>query len=174
MLNDEKYLRQISKEVNFNDKYLKRNIKLLDLFCEQTDCLALAAVQIGIPKRIVYLKKTSLDAIEDDKHNERKILINPKIISSKGHTRYWEACLSCLDNTALVERPYEIDLEYYDINGNKHIENIKGFATTVICHELDHLDGILHMDKAIELLQMNKDERKEFRKEHPYEIISEE
>ena len=172
ILNDEKYLRQISKEVNFNDKYLKRNIKLLDLFCEQTDCLALAAVQIGIPKRIVYLKKTSLDAIEDDKHNERKILINPKIISSKGHTRYWEACLSCLDNMGLVDRPYEIDLEYYDIKGNRYVENIKDFATTVICHELDHLDGILHMDKAIDIKVMSKDERKEFRKDHPYEIIS--
>jgi peptide deformylase len=172
ILNDEEYLRQVSKEVKFNDKNLKRDIRLLDAFCKQTECFALAAIQIGIPKRIVYIKNTSLDL--DKKYDKKKILINPKIINSKGHTRYWEACLSCLDNTALVDRPYEIDLEYYDIDGNKHLENIKGFATTIICHELDHLDGILHMDKAIQLLQMNKDERKEFRKEHPYEIISEE
>ncbi|MBR6133692.1 MAG: peptide deformylase [Bacilli bacterium] len=170
ILNDEDYLRQVSKEVKFNDKNLKRDIRLLDAFCKQTECFALAAIQIGIPKRIVYIKNTSLAL--DKKYDKKKILINPKIINSKGLTRYWEACLSCLDNTALVERPYEIDLEYYDVNGNKHIENIKGFATTIVCHELDHLDGILHMDKAIELLQMNKDERKEFRKEHPYEIIS--
>jgi len=172
ILNDEKYLRQISKEVNFNDKYLKRNIKYLSTYCKNVECFALAAIQIGIPKRIVYIKNTSFDL--DKNEDIEKILINPKIISSKGITRYWEACLSCLDNFALVERPYEIDLEYYDINGIRHIENIKGFTSTIICHELDHLDGILHMDKAIELLHMNKDERKDFRKDHPYEIISKE
>ena len=47
-----------------------------------------------------------------------------------------------------------------------------GFESTVLSHEMDHLDGILHMDKAEELLVMTKEERKEFRKTHGYEIIS--
>lgn len=173
ILNDEDYLRQISKEVNKKDKYLKRNIKLLDLFCEQTECFALAAVQIGIPKRIIYLKNTSSFDDSDKKHNERKILINPKIISMKGHTRYWEACLSCLDYMGLVDRPYQIIVEYYDKDFKEHTEIFAGFPATILCHEIDHLDGVLHIDKAIEVLKMNKEDRKVFRDSHPYEIISE-
>ncbi len=58
------------------------------------------------------------------------------------------------------------------MDGVKHREKFEGFESTVLSHELDHLDGILHMDIAEEILNMPKDERKEFRKEHPYEIIS--
>ena len=106
------------------------------------------------------------------KWNENKIIINPKIISKKGMAKYWEACLSCLDNMGLVTRPYEIELEYYDINGKRIREKFIGFESTVISHELDHLDGILHIDIAEEIINMPKEERKQFRIEHPYEIIS--
>ncbi len=170
ILNDEEYLRQVSKEVKFNDKNLKRDIRLLDAFCKQTECFALAAIQIGIPKRIVYIKNTSLDL--DKKYDKKKILINPKIINSKGHTRYWEACLSCLDNMGLVKRPYEMVVQYYDSDGLEHEEKFEGFETTVLSHELDHLDGILHMDVAEKVLVMPKEKRKEFRKKHPYKILS--
>lgn len=170
---DEKYLRQISKKVDFNDKSYLEDIKKLEEFCINTECFALAAVQIGIPKRIVYLKNTSLDnPIDDISYNEAKVLINPEIISRKGKTKYWEACLSCLDNMGLVVRPYEIKLKYFDINGKDHNEIYKGFESTVLSHELDHLDGILHMDVAEEVILMPKEERKVFRESHPYEIIS--
>ncbi len=171
--NDEEYLRQISEEVSFEDDSYKEKIKLLEEFCNQTECFALAAIQIGIPKRIVYLKNTKLDVpLDDINYNESKVLINPKIISRKGKTKFWEACLSCLDNTGLVVRPYEIIVNYYDINGLEHEEKFEGFESTVLSHELDHLDGILHMDVAEEVLQMNAEERKIFRETHPYEIIS--
>lgn len=171
--NDEDYLRQISEEVSFEDDSYKEEIKLLEEFCNQTECFALAAIQIGIPKRIVYLKNTKLDVpLDDINYNESKVLINPKIISRKGKTKFWEACLSCLDNTGLVVRPYEIIVNYYDINGLEHEEKFEGFESTVLSHELDHLDGILHMDVAEEVLQMNAEERKIFRETHPYEIIS--
>ena len=171
--NDEEYLRQISEEVSFEDDSYKEKIKLLEEFCNQTECFALAAIQIGIPKRIVYLTNTKLDVpLDDINYNESKVLINPKIISRKGKTKFWEACLSCLDNTGLVVRPYEIIVNYYDINGLEHEEKFEGFESTVLSHELDHLDGILHMDVAEEVLQMNAEERKIFRETHPYEIIS--
>ena len=171
--NDLEYLKQISKEVSLDDKSYLDDIKLLEEFCINNECFALAAVQIGIPKRIVYLKNTSLDvSIEDKQYNEAKVLINPVIISRKGHTKYWEACLSCLDNMGLVSRPYEMVVSYYDINGVKNEVKIEGFEATVLSHELDHLDGILHMDIAEEILNMPKEERKEYRKTHPYEVIS--
>ena len=170
--NDLEYLRQISKEVSFDDIELRNDIKLLEEFCINTECFALAAVQIGIPKRIVYLKNTNLDKVGDKEYNESRVLINPTVTSKKGQTKYWEACLSCLDNMGLVVRPYEMDVHYYDIDGKEHEEKFEGFESTVLSHELDHLDGILHMDVAEEVIQMPAEERKEFRKLHPYEIVS--
>lgn len=173
--NDLDYLRQVSKEVDFNNNDWKEAIKVLDEYCRNSDIvLAMASIQLGIPFRLVYLKNTDLNQIYNSEHNESKILINPVIISSEGLTRFWEACASCLDNTGLVERPYKIEIVYYDENKVKHHEIFEGFEATVLSHEMDHLDGILHIDKSIELLQMNYEERKEFRKTHPYEIIRKE
>jgi len=122
---------------------------------------------------MIYLKNTTLDVpLEDMSHNESKVLINPIVTSRKGHTKYWEACLSCLDNMGLVSRPYEMNVQYYDENGVEHVETFEGFEATVLSHELDHLDGILHMDIAEEVLNMTTEERKAYREEHPYEIIS--
>lgn len=56
--------------------------------------------------------------------------------------------------------------------GVEHEDKFEGFEATVLSHELDHLDGILHMDIAERVLNMPKEKRKEFRKQHPYEIIS--
>lgn len=173
ILNDEKYLRQISQPVDLDNESYKEEIKLLEQFCLKNECFALAAIQIGIPKRIIYLKNTTLDIpLEIKKHNESKVLINPIAISRRGHTRYWEACLSCLDNMGLVSRPYEITVKYYDTNGNENYKIFEGFEATVLSHELDHLDGILHIDIAEEILNLPKEKRKAYRKKHPYEIIS--
>lgn len=170
---DEMYLRQISKPVLFDNEEYKKDIKLLEKFCNETECFALAAVQIGIPKRILYLKNTSLDIpLNDTVYNESKVLINPIILERKGLTKYWEACLSCLDNMGLVSRPYEILVKYYDVNGIELVETFKGFEATVLSHEMHHLDGVLHIDIAEQVLNMPKEERKIFRKQHPYEIIS--
>ena len=173
ILDDEEYLRQVSQEVDLSNEEYKKDIQLLEEFCSKTECFALAAIQVGIPKRIVYLKNTKLDVSLDDKnYNESKVLINPIVTSRKGHTKYWEACLSCLDFMGLVHRPYEMTVEYYDEDGVWHNEKFEGFESTVLSHELDHLDGILHMDVAEEVLDMPKEERKIFRETHPYEVIS--
>lgn len=171
--NDEEYLRQISKEVSFDDKSYIDDIKLLEEFCNNTECFALAAVQIWMPKRIVYLKNTKLDKdLWDKDYNEARILINPVIVSRKGKTKFWEACLSCLDNMWLVVRPYEMVVKYYDIDWIEHEEKFEWFETTILSHELDHLDWILHMDVAEEVIIMPREQRKSFREKHPYEIIS--
>ena len=170
--NDEVFLRRISKDVDFRDNAYLDVIEKLAYYCKNDDnILAIASVQLGIPLRLIYLKKTNLDEFENKEYNEMKVMINPVIVSKEGLTRYWEACASCLDKTGLVERPYKIEVEYYDEEQTKHREIFEGFPATVLCHEIDHLDGILHIDLALEVKDMNKDERKEFRKSHPYEII---
>ena len=72
----------------------------------------------------------------------------------------------------LVNRPYEMTVSYYDENGKIHKEVFKDFEATVLSHEMDHLDGILHMDIAEKVIKMPRSERKAFREEHPYKIIS--
>ena len=89
---DEEFLRQVSKEVEITDVELESDIATLDKFCEEHDVLAMAAVQLGIPKRIVYLKNTDLDLVnksnnneitkEEKKYNEKRIFVNPVVIKS--------------------------------------------------------------------------------------------
>lgn len=179
---NEAYLRQISTIVSLNDKNLNDYIDVLEQYCSENSVMAMAAVQLGIPKRLVYLKNTNLDIInkiqtnsltpEEKNYNEATVLINPFIVNKEGLTEYWEACASCLDNFGRVLRPYKIDIEYYDINGEKHFETIEGFKSTVLSHEIDHLDGILHIDIAEELLQMPAEERQLWRQKHGYKIYS--
>lgn len=177
---DEQYLRQISIPVDIDDPLLGSHINTLKKFCKENEVMAMASVQLGIPKRLIYLKDTDLDRINkmqkdelsDDGYDEAKVLINPVILKREGLTTYWEACASCLDNIGLVERPYRIYLEYLDLNNTKHNEIFEGFAATVLSHEYDHLNGVLHIDIAKTVYNMTVDDRKKFRQTHPYEIIA--
>lgn len=171
---DLEWLRQVSREVDLSTEDITEDLKILEEYCLGHGVFAMAAVQLGIPKRLVYIKNTDLEKIDDEEWNEATVLVNPVIKTREGLTQYWEACASCLDNMGLVLRPYKIEIEYLDIYGNKQEMMFEGFPATVFSHEYDHLDGVLHMDKAIEVLVMEKEERKEFRKEHPYEVFSKE
>lgn len=180
--NNEEYLRQISIPVDINNaEELKNDIDVLEEFCKENEVMAMAAIQLGIPKRLIYLKNTNLDIIdkmqtnstteEEDNYNEARILINPVITKREGLTEYWEACASCLKKCGRVLRPYKINLKYIDIKGKKHTETFEGFESTVLSHEMDHLDGILHIDIAEEIKIMSKEERKIWRQTHGYNII---
>ncbi|MBQ7140859.1 MAG: peptide deformylase [Bacilli bacterium] len=168
---DEQFLRQESLDVKFDDLELDNNIKYLFDYCKNKQLFALASIQIGIPKKIIYIKCTEPSKVEDVNHNEKIIMLNPKIIEQKGETYFWEACASCLDNTCYVKRPYEITVEYFDKNFEYQKSNFKGFIATVISHEYDHLFGMLHMDFAEKTLKLSKEERKILREKEPYKII---
>ncbi len=172
---DEKFLRQKSLSVDLNNNDYLEDVKVIEDYCINHAVFALACIQIGITKRIVYLKNTTENAdLNDTGYNEGKVLINPVILSSKGHTKYLEACASCLNYSGVVIRPYEIEVEYYDLNKIKQIETFSGMAATVLSHEIDHLDGILHIDRTREIYEMTKEERKKYRESHPYTIIDKE
>lgn len=186
---NEQYLRQISKKVDINDPELHNNIVVLQEYCMENEVMAMAAVQLGIPKRLVYIKNTNLQILnkrmtdegkeETKDYNEAKVLINPEIISKEGITSFWEACASCSwyegdvkkSYNGKVRRPYKIEVKYCDINGEEHEDFFEGFESTVLCHEIDHLNGILHIDIADEIHILTKEERKELRKKEGYEII---
>ena len=188
--NNEQYLRQSSKKVDINDPELHNNIVVLQDYCMQNEVMAMAAVQLGIPKSLVYVKNTNLEILnkrltdegkeETKDYNEAKVLINPEIISKEGITTFWEACASCSWYegevkkwyNGKVKRPYKIRVKYFDIEGNEHEDEFEGFESTVLCHEIDHLDGILHIDIADKIVKGTKEDRIELRKKEGYTIIS--
>ena len=98
----------------------------------------LAAPQVGVLRRAVVVDV-------DEGYFE---FINPVILSSKGEQNGWEGCLSVRGKSGIVSRPMKVRLAYQDRNGEKHVLQAKGFFARAICHELDHLDGVLYIDKA--------------------------
>lgn len=151
------------KIVKFPDKLLKKqsvavdliNQKILSIVNELTfvldyydHCVGIAAVQIGYLVRIlaVDVSKTK------NKNHGRLIMINPKIIeNSTDEITTKEGCLSVPDYLAYVSRPKKIIVEYIDIDGKKQVLESKRFEAVVIQHEIDHLDGILFIDKIASL-----------------------
>ena len=167
---NEDFLRQVSKTVDFNDPELAKNIAdITEWSMTNNRNYAMAAIQFGINKRIVFIKSTTPN---DPSPNAQRLMINPEVISKEGKTEFWEACVSGLDNVALVERPYKLVVKFYDEKGNSHTQEFEGFSATVVSHELDHLDGIFHMDRAKKLIKLQPSERAEFRKNNGYTIIS--
>ena len=172
--NDNEWLRKVSKDVDLNDKDLLNDIEIVKDYTLNNGVLAMAAIQLGIDKRLIYIKNTDVNNLLDRTVDEGIMLINPVIESMEGLTTFWEACASCLNNMGLVLRPYKVIISYLDLEGNRLKKTFEGFGSTVFCHEYDHLDGILHMDKSIEMFDMEPDDRAKFREEHPYEVLAKE
>lgn len=172
--NNEEFLRQTSIDVDFETDNYKEWIEELKDYCQNNAVYALAPVQIGIPKRMIYLRNTTSDMNKnkDSNYDESMVLINPVIIEARGRTRFIERCASCLDYVATVDRPYSVEVEYFDVNGKIVHEIFEGFKATVFSHEYDHLNGILHIDLSADVRKMTWEETKSYREEHPYEILS--
>ena len=150
---DLNYLRQISEEIKKTDKKINEYILILKNYCLDKELFAISGIQLGIPKRIMYIKKSD--------NNSELIMINPSITKEKGNTYFWESCLSCLDNVCLVCRPYELKVTYYDEFFNRKEETFKGLLSTIICHEIDHLNGKLMIDITEETKNLTKEKRNE-------------
>ena len=98
----------------------------------------LAAPQIGILRRMAVVD------VEEGYFE----FINPVIVQQKGEQTDWEGCLSVRGKMGVVSRPMKVTVVYQDRFGEKQTLKAKGFFARAICHEIDHLDGILYIDKA--------------------------
>ena len=137
-----KLLRQISKPVDkVRDEERKLMDDMLDIMYEAPG-IGLAAIQIGIPKRIIVM-----DISRDEKKKEPRYFVNP-IIKKRNEEKsvYEEGCLSVPDQFAEIERPNSCEVEYLDYDGKKQILKAEGLLATCIQHEMDHLEGILFID----------------------------
>ena len=135
-------LRQISKPV---EKVQKSDQNLMDDMLEtmyDANGIGLAAIQIGIPKRIIVM-----DIGKDKNIKEPMYFVNP-IIKQKNleKSTYEEGCLSVPEQFAEIERPSACEVEYLDYYGNPKLLKAEGLLSTCIQHEMDHLEGILFID----------------------------
>ena len=145
-----KILRQVSLPV---EKIGKEEQVLMDDMLEtmyMAKGIGLAAIQVGIPKRIIVI-----DIGNKNKEKEPMYFVNP-IIKNKNseHSTYEEGCLSVPNQFAEVNRPSSCEVEYLDYNGNKKILKASGLLATCIQHEMDHLEGILFIDYLSKLKKM--------------------
>ncbi len=136
-----KILRQVSEPVQ---SVGEQEQKLMDDMLETmyaANGIGLAAIQIGVPKRIIVMD------LSKDKEKKPMFFINPEINNkNKTHSVYEEGCLSVPNQFAEIERPSTCEVKYLDYNGNQKIIKAEGLLATCIQHEMDHLEGILFID----------------------------
>ncbi len=137
-----KILRQVSKPV---DKVTRNEQLLMDDMLEtmyHANGIGLAAIQIGIPKRIIVM-----DIAKKDEKKNPMYFVNP-VIKNKNEdlSTYEEGCLSVPNQFAEVDRPASCEVEYLDYHGDKKVLKANGLLATCIQHEMDHLEGILFID----------------------------
>ena len=137
-----KILRQVSKPV---EKVTKNEQLLMDDMLEtmyHANGIGLAAIQIGIPKRIIVM-----DIVKNGEKKNPMYFVNP-VIKNKDRLKstYEEGCLSVPGQFAEINRPSKCDIEYLDYFGKKCSESVSGLLATCIQHEIDHCDGRLFID----------------------------
>ena len=174
----DKILREKSLKVDQVDKNLQN---LMDDMLETMYAapgIGLAAIQVGVPKRIIVLDIGSRDKTEnksDEKQKEIKnpmYFVNPEIINkSSSNSTYEEGCLSVPGQFAEIARPEKCHIKYLDYYGKPKELFAEGMLATCIQHEMDHLEGILFIDHLSKLKKTMIVKKLSKQKEKPDRII---
>ncbi|KNF08738.1 peptide deformylase Def [Gottschalkia purinilytica] len=133
-------LRKKSREIEKIDDKIKTLVKDMIETMYKEEGVGLAAPQVGILKRVVVI----------DVGEGLFTIINPEIIEEQGEIIDYEGCLSIPGQSGKVSRPAKIKVKYTDIDGNEKIVEAEGFLARAFCHEIDHLDGVLYIDKLVD------------------------
>lgn len=136
-------LRKICRPV---DNITPRITTLLDDMIDtlhRANGVGLAAPQVGVLRRIAIVEVDEGEIYE---------LINPEIIAREGEQQEAEGCLSIPNRWGITSRPMKVTVRALDRNGNEYTVTGEGLKARAFCHEIDHLDGVLFIDNAIEIL----------------------
>lgn len=137
-------LRQEAREVEELDEGVRTLVRDLFETMDHEEGVGLAAPQVGVPLRVIVVDPR----LEDDPEGGRIALVNPRIVEhSKARERGREGCLSIPGVDEMVERAVGITVEAMDLEGNPLELRAEGFPARVLQHEIDHLDGILYIDR---------------------------
>lgn len=147
----------LNKKAREVEKIDNRILQLLDDMEEtmrDANGLGLAAPQIGILKRLVVVDMQDGNGVMK--------MINPKITKKSDETQEnLEGCLSIPGKSGLVDRPKSLVLEYTDVNGENVVVDCDEYKAVCICHELDHLEGVLYPQLAKKMFDNSELEQSE-------------
>ncbi len=132
-------LRKKCREISEVTDRIRQNMEDMVETMREEMGVGLAAPQIGIMRRMFVAEPVP---------GELYYMINPEILEAEGSQKDMEGCLSVPGYLGTVERPEKIKIKALDLDGNEQVYDFEGFHARVMCHENDHLDGILYTDKA--------------------------
>ncbi len=132
-------LRKKSREVPLVDDRIRMLMEDMVETMYKYDGVGLAAPQVGILKRVIVID------VEDGKVYK---MANPKIINESGEQSAQEGCLSVPEKKGIVSRPMKVIVEYTDENNETVKLEAEGLLARAICHEIDHLNGVLFIDRV--------------------------
>lgn len=136
-------LRHVSKPLREVDAELKRMARQMFELMYQSNGIGLAANQVDLPYRLFVMNITA----DPEKPEEEQVFINPVITSRKGMEEAEEGCLSLPGIYADVKRPERITVNAYGLDGRELSYDLSGLPARAVQHEVDHLDGILFIDR---------------------------
>lgn len=152
-------LRKRSKEIETIDNKIRELALDMVETMYKYDGVGLAAPQVGILKRIIVI----------DPGTGPLALVNPVIKKTAGMQTSEEGCLSYPNVFGNVDRPETVTVEYYDLDGKKQRIKAEGLEAVILSHEIDHLDGVVFLDKAYDVYTLTDEEieanRREYEKE---------
>jgi len=144
-------LKQICAPVDVGDQGVDDLIQdLVDTMVASGHSVGVAAPQIGDPRRVVVVDVSKSKLGRDNNHG-LLIMVNPVILESEGRTTMREGCMSVPDYTGNVTRAASVLVQFLDRAGGEMVVNASGFEAVAIQHELDHLDGLLFLDRVSSL-----------------------
>ena len=149
-------LRSVSEEIEEINQDLIIFCHKLIVLMYQNKWVGLAAPQVGENIRVIATSQRDKKKTKD-KFLGETIMINPNIIEkSKETILREEACISLPNCTGMVRRHNAITVEFLDLKGKKQTKKYKEFNAVIIQHEIDHLDGVLFMDKVVKIVEKKK------------------
>ncbi len=140
-------LKAVSTDVEKVDAEIRKLAEDMADSMYAADGIGLAAVQIGVPKRIIVMDLNQEEGDQKSGKKDWRAFINPKITwTSDEMATYEEGCLSVPEIYDDVDRPARIKAEYLDLNGKRIEIEADGMLATCLQHEMDHLEGVLFID----------------------------
>ena len=140
--NEEEALRRKSRPLEVVNERTRTLLDDLYETMQEANGVGLAAPQVGVLRRVVVI----------DIGEGRIDLVNPEIIAAEGEQEDREGCLSVPEECGIVRRPMKVTVKALDRNGNPFTITGEELLARALCHEIDHLDGVLYVDKASRML----------------------
>ncbi len=134
-------LREVSEPVEEINQEIKDLVSDMVDTLNKAQGLGLAAVQVGVPKRLFILNLSATDITEP-----LRVYVNPVIVEKDGVIEYEEGCLSFPGIYQKISRPEKVKVRYTDLDGNSFEQEADGMIARAILHEFDHLEGRLFID----------------------------